>query len=526
VAFTTLSSSNNASAVRDYWYYDSNSQCSDIEFVFARGSGLEYDGSSDYLAFKDEMESTAKALHASYNITDLNYEAVGLKAGNILGIYVSAGESYSFGRSVADGVYRLREYYNSKRGKCRNTHWVFAGYSQGAMVVANILFEYGDMSNVVYVGLFGDPKLYLPEGVGAMPDACKNENLSPYRVRVPNCFTDDGILRARKPYEAAGYEGKFGLWCNDDDFICGSSKTFLNTIGHTNYDTTGAYAELGIIVQERLTELCPDSMRHLLSYEGGSVGGRVKAITNTKRIWLSDDELLYIDGSKSVSTDGSSLEYTWIINDEVVSRESILAGRHFKCYGTYVVTLKVASASFSDSTDILVIYGSWQDEVERLPAPSVKTMARSAHSFRLSWDDSPAGARYLGIRLNDYILGYTDAKNSEIVIDDVVFDNLQLDCFWLSESLEMGEFSEVDVDVALEFAPSTDASWEGWRIIAIVSLPFCGALALAIFNKLVRDIRKIKSAPRADAQEAHDEKSELYAKSVHASDFESNSRRH
>jgi hypothetical protein len=89
---------------------------------------------------------------------------------------------------------------------------------------------------VAFVALFGDPKLYLPEGEGFNPPACQDENLSSWRRLVEDCHTDNGALGARKPYIPQDMEGKVGLWCLDDDFICGSSKNLLVSSGHQLYD--------------------------------------------------------------------------------------------------------------------------------------------------------------------------------------------------------------------------------------------------------------------------------------------------
>ena len=153
-----------------------------MEFVFARGSGQPQDTGKSFLEFQKNMTLAAKQAKLSYRITDLSYEAVAISVGNVLGTYVSAGEAYSFGRSIDGGVSQL-EYYMRSRASCANTYWVLAGYSQGAMVVANSLKSF-DADKVVYVALFGDPKLYLPEGEGFNPPACRGEELSEYPLHL------------------------------------------------------------------------------------------------------------------------------------------------------------------------------------------------------------------------------------------------------------------------------------------------------------------------------------------------------
>ena len=102
----------------------------------------------------------------SYRVQDLVYRAISVaKFKTLAGAYVSAGRYYEFGASVRDGVNNLRAYYDDVMAKCPNTRWVLAGYSQGAMVVAEALKAFA-ADRVIYVGLLGDPELSLPEGSG------------------------------------------------------------------------------------------------------------------------------------------------------------------------------------------------------------------------------------------------------------------------------------------------------------------------------------------------------------------------
>ncbi|MBR2989464.1 VWA domain-containing protein [Candidatus Saccharibacteria bacterium] len=115
----------------------------------------------------------------------------------------------------------LQNYIGSVSSNCKNTKFVLSGYSQGAMVITNTIPSL-DPNKITYVANFGDPKLYLPEGKGLIPDACKGKNLSPYREYAPNCHTSAGSLGAKKPYQESGWAGKIGLWCRDKDIICGA----------------------------------------------------------------------------------------------------------------------------------------------------------------------------------------------------------------------------------------------------------------------------------------------------------------
>ena len=94
----------------------------------------------------------------------------------------------------------LSNYYVAVMQSCPETRWILAGYSQGAMVVTGAAKSFRH-DNVVYIALFGDPQLNLPEGRGLLPVACLGRNYSPYRVNVPNCRTNRASLGERNPYE-------------------------------------------------------------------------------------------------------------------------------------------------------------------------------------------------------------------------------------------------------------------------------------------------------------------------------------
>ena len=78
------------------------SDCAEIQFVFARGSGASRNESTEWVAFRDAMESFARRRNYSFAVTDLDYPAVSVTSplSNAIGAYVSAGQYYKFGESV------------------------------------------------------------------------------------------------------------------------------------------------------------------------------------------------------------------------------------------------------------------------------------------------------------------------------------------------------------------------------------------------------------------------------------------
>ena len=230
------------------------SNCPDVKVIFARGSGGERWTNGDYLEFKNTIENKLTTTELSYEFVDLDYPAVGIgfdnleRADTTLGAYFSGGESYRFGKSMWKGVKNLKEI--AVDNSCPGTKYVLGGYSQGAMVLLNTL-EYFNPEQVIYVATFGDPKIYLPEGKGILPAACRGENLSSYRMYVPDCQAYKGILGAYIPYEPETYAGKIGTWCNKRDILCSSH---LSIPDHTGYVSDGLYEDASRVIFDKITK--------------------------------------------------------------------------------------------------------------------------------------------------------------------------------------------------------------------------------------------------------------------------------
>ena len=168
--------------------------CPDLRIIYARGSGATRFDNADYQAFKSSLESKLKDTNLTYEFDDLDYPAIGIAGDNLkvaLGAFVSGGEAYEFGDSVKQGISKLASIVNNST--CKNTKYVVAGYSQGAMVISGGL-EKLNPNQLIYSATFGDPKVYLPEGAGPVPIACKGEGLSDstHSLNIP-------------PYPALGY---------------------------------------------------------------------------------------------------------------------------------------------------------------------------------------------------------------------------------------------------------------------------------------------------------------------------------
>ena len=221
------------------------SNCPDLKVIFARGSGAERYNNNDYQVFKSTLESKLKTSNLAYEFDDLDYPAIGVGADNLqvlIGAYFGGGDSYEFGGSVNQGANRLINIINNDT--CINTKYVIAGYSQGALAVMKGLDSIIP-EKLVYAATFGDPKIYLPEGKGAIPAACRGDNLSEYRIYVPDCRAYTGLLGAKTPYITPALSGKVGTWCNKFDIFCSSHFSISS---HTSYDTDNLYEDASRLI--------------------------------------------------------------------------------------------------------------------------------------------------------------------------------------------------------------------------------------------------------------------------------------
>ncbi|MBR5027164.1 cutinase family protein [Candidatus Saccharibacteria bacterium] len=225
------------------------SDCKDLKIIFARGSGEEQNTNKSYQAFKTSLEEKLKTTALSYDFVDLEYPAIAVTEDLFvaLGAIFGGGSSYAFGDSVNMGINNLVSQINTS---CEKTKFVLAGYSQGAIVVINSLNKLSS-GKLIYAATFGDPKLYLPEGAGLFPAACRNQNLSNYRIYVPDCFAYSGLLGGTNPYQTESYIDKLGTWCNKMDIMCSSHFSISN---HVSYVEDNLYEDAARIIFSKVAK--------------------------------------------------------------------------------------------------------------------------------------------------------------------------------------------------------------------------------------------------------------------------------
>lgn len=273
-----------------------NRECADLEIVYARGSGQDI-GAKESAQLQRQSQLGASILGITHNFYELgsqseqvfSYPAVsvlfndkGQYGGNALGAKAAGGSAFKYGESVDNGIYEATFYLARRAEKCPSSQFFLAGYSQGAQVIGE---TYNKLlpelrQRVLFNALFGDPKLYLPEGDPDLP-LIMFGGRSEWRRDVPYPLTYAGSLGERKPYLPAGWSSTTGLWCNDDDFVCGSSKVFWHNDGHMTYgEDHGAIDQAVAEVMERLlvklnmdnSEIRSELLKHFNPSNAGPTG--------------------------------------------------------------------------------------------------------------------------------------------------------------------------------------------------------------------------------------------------------------
>jgi hypothetical protein len=232
--------------------------CGHVALVFARGSGQGLN-EREAPAFFDDVE---RGLRLGITVTryELGAKSHGGARYPALGGWrdmLEAEVSWAgllggrYRASVAAGVTEMTSYVTERAVTCPGELFVLGGYSQGAQVAGEALFalDAATRDRVAFVALFSDPKLYLPEGRGPLPHACRGGE-SPWRRGSVGCWTDHGVLEARVPYLPKDIEDRTGSWCDRNDGVCNDSLVDLGL-----HDDHAEYADSGAEIDEAAREI-------------------------------------------------------------------------------------------------------------------------------------------------------------------------------------------------------------------------------------------------------------------------------
>lgn len=458
--------------------------CGKVDVVFARGSGQEL-GARESSAFKTLfLQRAQQELKLSsddiifHELDKSEYPAVAVGASalkNTLGAWVSAGKSGNYGASVDRGIDSLNTYLEKRLSQCRNSatkpNFILAGYSQGAQLVGQAFTEkFSDdvRRHVVFNALFGDPKLYLPEGEGffigktSWAPACSGKELSVYRRSVPDCNTDTGSLGARKPYLPPSWEKTTGLWCNDRDYVCGSAVGLWETDGHMTYGETAVPAAVNESVT-RLGEKLGNTRAPSALTSSPKSGAYIRPVafeSRATRTISSDDiddlvkraqkaqqdallerasqpmivlsiseyfvpvgEPVRFDASASISPDSHLVEWAWDFDADGtwdLTADKNIVEHVYETAGDYTAKIKVTDARRRVVEREVQVHVGTITGTEGAPRPATHvTLTKKGDAVQVQWEasESPTGGWIVAV--NGVALGKTlpDARN--IMISDL-----------------------------------------------------------------------------------------------------------
>lgn len=191
--------------------------CSDVFVVFARGSGQpppsndpkDLDNKKELATFFNEIKARTPA-NVSVETRELEYPAAGGPLPGSFPIWLNAelpwNAAGTYYTSVTTGVANLNTLLNEQVRQCPDQKFILGGYSQGAHVVGDTLYMLGEVikNNIVYVGLFGDPKFRVDS----------------YAARGDYKRMLGGILEARNTDFPFEFNSKLQSWCKEGDGIC------------------------------------------------------------------------------------------------------------------------------------------------------------------------------------------------------------------------------------------------------------------------------------------------------------------
>ena len=384
--------------------------CTDVEFIFARGSGAPL-GGADNTAWVESMEPMIKSSHLSYRFyelgtnsyNDARYTAIGIgfdnlkTAANTASAIFTAAHLGEFSESVDDGAKELRERIENVSARCPNTKFIIGGYSQGAIVVSYALPKINP-ERVIFAATFGDPVSYLPEGEGINPPACRGVWYSDYRIYAPNCKAHAGLLGANKPYAPKGWTGKVGIWCTYDDIFCSNRVNFKDVIGdHISYISYGLYPEAAKTIREKI----------LLAYPG--------AFEETASSQISRDTAILIDSSGSMESVIAKFKATALD----IAKETLNGGGN------------VAIFEYRDLADpfeprLLADFGSNYDEIEQA-INGIKTNGGG---------DIPESALSASLHIMNTLKWHKNATKTIILLTDAEYHSPDLDKTTLAQVIQ------------------------------------------------------------------------------------------
>lgn len=246
-------------------------ECKDLSLVFLRGSGqngegqylndvfnpntfgkVEKESYSFFNWFKTHLD--AGYPHVDYKAVSIHdfpgkYDDVGYRAARVGFTWLTDPQSEvnsinaeaswfpgDYQESTTHGIAETVGYLKDQINNCPNQSIAIGGYSQGAQVMGEALFQLTEQErqHIVTVGLFGDPK-FIGSSKGLFLPIWEKTISFPWR-RGTATDRDTGVLEPRFPYLPEGIDRRAVSYCNREDIVCSgwTGKPFDKT-AHSSY---------------------------------------------------------------------------------------------------------------------------------------------------------------------------------------------------------------------------------------------------------------------------------------------------
>jgi cutinase len=194
--------------------------CSDVEAVFARGTGEPAGVGGIGEPFVDELRTAIGP--KSLNVYPVNYEASG-----------NFSDRIEFAQSFLDGVKDASSHIEATAANCPKTRIVLGGYSQGAAVAAGVT------SASVPAGVPAEYLSFMPK---PMPPEIANHVAAVTLFGKPS---QAWLQNYGAPLIVVGplYAPKTDDLCADGDTICNGDPGGLPSFAHSSYPMNGMTAQ-------------------------------------------------------------------------------------------------------------------------------------------------------------------------------------------------------------------------------------------------------------------------------------------
>jgi hypothetical protein len=322
--------------------------CKNIALVYLRGSGqnpedlyinnpfseqtfgqVERESYAFFSDFKQHLDRDYP--HVDYKAVTVHhftdkYDSIGYRASSIWPQMDNmANAEFSavpgdYQESVKHGISETVGYVKDQIYECPHQLIALGGYSQGAQVVGESLFQLTEQerSMIVGVGLFGDPKY-----VGATGDSLINpfdKSVSyPWR-RGDATNKDNGMLEPRVPYVPDDLAKRTASYCSHVDPICAgwTGWTGFLTDGHKHYAGDVTNSTVNEIMQwasPLLTQIEREKGGAILSDDESVLGTQPDQKARDVMFLVNDDSNLSVIQALRYNLDPALNPIAWIHPD-------------------------------------------------------------------------------------------------------------------------------------------------------------------------------------------------------------------